>query len=63
MGTTTRQIDWRSMVVQADPEFNRDSVEAIEYEFTAKGRGRPETHHEGHRVFRGRYKDRGPYGG
>lgn len=39
----------RNEVLRVDPEFNRESQDVPEYEFTG-------------RTFRGRYTERGPYG-
>jgi hypothetical protein len=60
--TTSRDIPWISIVLQAEPEFYLKSRNVIEYEFSAPGRmGNPRTHEEGLRVFRGDYQTRGPY--
>lgn len=60
--THVRETTWRDLVIQADPDHVRDSRIVIEYEFSSPGgRGRPETHERGFRVFRGDYKRRGPY--
>ena len=64
MAGSTRVIvtTWRDLVIRADPDHVRDSRINIEYQFTSvSGRGRPETHEGGFRVFRGDYKRRGPY--
>ena len=59
---STRETDWRSLVVQADPEHNRTSRYVREYEFTSAGRSGPDrTHEDGLRVFYGNYDVRGPY--
>lgn len=58
-----RSTDWRSIVVQANPEHTRESRIVDEYEFTAPG-GRDandKTHKGGRRVFKGDYQERGPY--
>lgn len=50
----SREISFRSLVVQADPEHSKNSENPTEYEFTgAKGKGM--------RLFKGRYRSRGPY--
>lgn len=63
--TTTKQTDWRSIVVKADPDWNRDRRYVNEYEFTSRGTASDsagEKTHEGQRrVFRGYYDRRGPY--
>lgn len=59
---TTIERDWRSLVLEADPDHTRKSRYVIEYEFTSPGGfGRPETHEGGMRVFRGNYDQRGAY--
>lgn len=64
MPTNTRvfKTTWRDLVIQADPDHVRNSRIVTEYEFSSPGgRGRPETHDRGFRVFRGDYQRRGPY--
>lgn len=43
---------WRTLVIEADPEFVSEAENPVEYEFTKKN---------GTRTFRGRYKSRGAY--
>jgi len=60
----SRQIDWNSVVLKADPEHQQNSLNPIEYEFTASARGpaeKPDLHDNGLRIFRGHYKTRGAY--
>ena len=61
----SREIDWRSLVLKADPEHNKKNTEAVEYEFSAPaGRSANQTEKTfdgGFRVFRGNYRTRGPY--
>lgn len=59
--TTTKFFDWRSLVVEADPEFNKDSRINIEYEFTSRRTRTDMTHENGMRVFKGDYQTRGAY--
>ena len=59
----SREFSWHQLVVQADPDWNKDSRIVTEYEFTAKGIGNPRTHENGYRVFKGDYQTRGPYEG
>lgn len=59
--TTTKTTDWRSIVLQADPDWNRDRRYVVEYEFNAPSSGNEQTHEGGKRVFRGNYDSRGPY--
>lgn len=60
--TKTRILDWRSLVVQSDPDFHDESLRPVEYEFSARGiRGQDRTHERGLRVFRGDYQRRGAY--
>lgn len=44
----TREL--RQMCVEADPDFYQEAENPVEYEFNS-----------GKRIFRGRYKQRGPY--
>lgn len=46
---TTRQIDFRRLVVEADPNWNRDRKIVDEYKFSTG------------RVFKGDYTKRGAY--
>ena len=49
-----REISFRALVVQADPDYTQRSENPVEYEFTgARGKGV--------REFRGSYRVRGPY--
>lgn len=59
--TNTRQTDWRTLIVQADPDHTRTSNNPVEYEFSAKNGGNDLTHEGTIRIFRGQYKTRGPY--
>lgn len=60
--TTTKQINWRNIVIAADPDWPRNKRFVTEYEFTAAGRaGDDRTHEDGKRVFKGNYDIRGPY--
>lgn len=57
----TREIPWRQLVLQADPDHTRESRFMTEYEFSAPSRGDPRTHEGNQRVFKGDYQTRGPY--
>ena len=64
--TTTINTNWRSLVMQADPEFAKDSRIVREYEFSAPGGRRlggqyDELYADGMRIFKGDYQNRGPY--
>lgn len=59
--TTSREISWLSIILEADPDFHKDARLVTEYEFTAPARGDPRTHEDGKRLFKGDYKTRGPY--
>lgn len=57
-----KETDWRSLVVKADPNWQRDNRHTIEYEFTSHaGGGDERTHENGRRVFKANYDERGPY--
>lgn len=60
---TRRTTDWRSMVIQANPDHTRESRIVREYEFTAPGSRDVDdkTHQDGKRIFIGDYTKRGPY--
>lgn len=58
----SRELNWLSIVQQADPDHARVKRHVIEYEFTSYSRGDERTHEGGMRVFRGNYDERGPYG-
>lgn len=60
--TQIRETTWRDLVIQADPEFIRDSRIVTEYEFSSPPGGNPDTHDRGFRVFCGDYTKRGGYG-
>lgn len=57
----SRETTWRNLCAQADPDFNRNSRNVKEYEFTSPWRGDTRTHEAGSRVFFGDYALRGPY--
>lgn len=59
----TRVTDWRSVVLQSDPEWNQKQHSVVEYEFTSPGRrgGNDLVHRDGMRVFRGDPNKRGAY--
>lgn len=58
----SRHTDWRSLVMQVDPDHARSSNTVVEYEFTSKSRGGDERTHDGQkRIFTGDYRRRGPY--
>ncbi len=59
--TTTKETDWLALVVQADPDFNKDSRINVEYEFTSRQTRTDLTHERGLRVFRADYQSRGAY--
>lgn len=61
--TATREISWLSIILAADPDFQRNSRFVTEYEFNVPGAasGNELTHEEGMRVFKGDYTKRGPY--
>lgn len=60
--TTTREIAWRDLCLQADPDFARDSRIVVEYEFSVGRRlGDERIHRNGRRIFEGDTKKRGPY--
>jgi hypothetical protein len=62
--TTTIVTDWRSLVVQADPDHTRNSRFVTEYEFTSPGPGQnsdERTFKDGKRIFIGDYQTRGAY--
>jgi hypothetical protein len=48
-----RHKDWRQLVVEADPDFIQESQNPVEYEMTGRNQMK--------RIFRGYYKQRGPY--
>lgn len=58
-----RTTDWRSIVVQANPNHTEQSRNVIEYEFTTPGSGNldEKTYEGGRRIFKGDYQRRGPY--
>ena len=60
---THRTTDWRTLVVQADPEHTRKSRIVREYEFTAPSSRSldDKSYKDGKRVFEGDYQTRGPY--
>ena len=70
----SRETDWRSICVRADPDFTRKSRVTPEYKFNAPGRhANPKgddpratdddiAEHAGERVFYADYQERGPYG-
>jgi len=57
----SRQTNWHTLVVRADPNFYDLSRNVIEYEFTSHASESELTHEAGLRVFRGDYQTRGPY--
>lgn len=60
--TVTRQIAWRDLCLQADPDFARNSRIVVEYEFTmSRFGGDDRIHRNGRRIFEGDYKNRGAY--
>ena len=61
--TKTRQFSWDQLVKHADPEHTQNSVVVNEYEFSTPAHQRYEdrTQEGGRRVFKGRYRERGPY--
>jgi hypothetical protein len=61
MTRIARRTSWLTQVLQADPEHARLKRDTIEYEFSAPGGGRTQTHEHGKRVFRGNYDKRGVY--
>ncbi len=62
--TITKQQNWKTLVLQADPNHTRDSRVVPEYEFANPPGGDPKKHEVegGKRVFKGDYQTRGPYG-
>lgn len=61
----TLNTNWRALVLQADPDFVRDSRFVTEYEFSSPSGFRDgtnkEIHQNGLRIFKGDYQKRGPY--
>ena len=61
----SRSTTWRSLCVQADPDFNRMSRWTVSYEFSSPGKsmsGADERTHEfGKRIFLEDYANSGPY--
>lgn len=64
---TTLNTTWLALVLQADPDHMRKSLDPVEYEFSAPGGARlgfdyqQELYVNGLRIFRGFYQSRGPY--
>jgi len=59
-----RETTWRSLCVQADPDFNRMSRLVVAYEFSSPGKsasGNERTHEGGRRIFLEDYQNSGPY--
>lgn len=62
MAVKYRELDWQALVVQANPDHYRDLEFRTEFEFPAPpGNHDPRIHENGMRVFKGYYKQRGPY--
>jgi hypothetical protein len=63
----SREQDWRSVILSADPDWARDSRIVPEYEFSSRlnfSATNAQTGHDqfdGRRLFLGDYKTRGPY--
>jgi hypothetical protein len=71
----SRETDWRTLCVKADPDFTRKSRITPEYRFSAPGRRTDPNsgkdgmaseddivEYAGERVFYADYQNRGPYG-
>ena len=61
---SSRTTTLRALVVQADPDWVRNSRWVVEFEFSASGwrqAGDERTHEGGKRVFYADYQTRGPY--
>lgn len=61
----SRETTWRSIVIQADPEWPRDSQIVPEYPFSGPGPKDPKGYRantsDGPNTFLGRTEVRGPY--
>lgn len=43
------EMSWRALILQRDPDWYREEAEVIEFEFSNG------------RIFKGKYRERGPY--